>query len=191
MLHGVSRQWNADGKLVADRSFENGCELGKVTEFHKPGVKRLEYGILKGKVEPLTLDDPWNVQFATEEKIGSDLRHGPVTAWYSNGQIRFQGNFNRDVQQGNFAWYYPTGQRQALGKMQNGQRVEYWTWWHDNGMRASVGSYDKGVPMGRWQWWQADGKLASNRDFEPTVDSDKGTTPAKNVSLGSAKGDTP
>lgn len=165
-LHGTFRKWNTQGKLTEDRKFVEGREIGTITEFHRPGIKKLEYGVLAGEVESLTLDNPWNLEFATEKKIGPDIKNGNVTAWYPNGQVQFTGQFKDDVQHGNFVWYYETGQKQAEGNFANDQRADVWVWWHENGMRASAGRYVAGLPAGNWQWWLADGKLSRTKEFE-------------------------
>ena len=191
VLHGTFMKWNLRGKLTEKRQFEDGHEIGHITEFHRPNVKKIEYGVLAGKVESLTLDNPWNLEFATEKKIGPDIKHGPVSAWYPNGQVRFTGHFKNDVQDGNFVWYYETGQKQAEGSFANDQRQALWVWWHENGMRASVGKYAQGSPVGNWQWWMANGQLSRSQQFEAETQlSDSVTGPAdkmKNASFRNGK----
>lgn len=189
LIHGPYMRWNLQGQLVENRKFEQGQEIGHITEFHRPGVKKLEYGVLAGKVEAMTLDDPWNVVFATEEKIAPDIKHGPITAWYPNGQVRFSGHYKHDVQEGEFTWYYATGQKQAEGKLTDGQRAGSWIWWHENGMRASAGQYVAGSPDGDWQWWLASGKLSRAKNFGTiSADSDDENT-MKNASFKNQKQD--
>ena len=165
-LNGPFRKWNVQGQLVENRNFIDGREVGHMTEFHRPGVKKLEYGVLAGRVETLNPDKPWNLEFAVEKKVGQDIKNGTVTAWFPNGQIQFTGRYDNDLQNGKFAWFYETGQKQAEGDFENDQRSGSWVWWHKNGMRASTGSYVKGLPEGDWQWWLADGKLSRTKTFD-------------------------
>lgn len=171
LLHGPYLKWNTQGQLVENRKFVAGQEVGKMTDFHRPGIKKIEIGILAGKVEALSQDNPWTLEFADEKKIGQDIKHGSVTAWYPNGQVQFTGSYEQDIQTGKFTWYYSTGQKQAEGQFADDQRSGEWIWWHENGMRASVGYYTDGVPSGDWQWWLADGKLSRSRSFGETVES--------------------
>lgn len=168
LIHGSFRQWNIQKQLVQDRKFDQGREQKTVTEFYRPGVKRLEYGVLAGKIEPVSLDDPWNVKFAIEKKTGTDQKNGPVASWYANGQLQLQGSYEKDQQDGTFVWYYPNGQKKAVGTLEKNLRQGTWVWWHENGMRASTGTYVAGKPAGNWQWWSAAGKLSRTQEF-PTV----------------------
>lgn len=190
LMHGPFRRWNFQGKLVADRQFAEGREIGQATEFHRPGFKKLEYGVLAGKVEANTLDDPWNLKFSSEKKTETDVRHGPVTAWYPNGQIQFTGAYRSGNQDGKFTWYYQNGQKQAEGFFAANKRHGNWIWWHENGMRASLGGYVKGDPAGDWQWWLADGKRSHTKSFKSADTDDDGNAESdrmKNASFRNKK----
>lgn len=179
-LDGPLQVWNAQGALVENRKFQNGHEVGKITEYYpiaagQKKLKKLEFDVLAGEIEVEKPDDPWNVRFAVEKKVGVDLKNGTVEAWFPNGQLKFTGKYEEDMQDGVFAWYFQNGQKQAEGKLIDGERVGEWTWWHQNGMRASSGQYVAGKPDGDWQWWLADGKLNNTKSFEAGVDVDADT----------------
>ncbi|MDB4671673.1 hypothetical protein OAF34_06000 [Pirellulaceae bacterium] len=154
-----------DKPLQENREFAEGQEIGKITEFHRPEIKKIEYGILAGEIQLLENDQPWEVIFAIEEKGGPNIKHGPVKSWYSNGQLQLIGNFDHDSQKGDFIWFFQNGQKQAEGRILSNVRQGAWSWWHPNGMKASSGAYLDGAPSGNWQWWQNNGKLSRSKDY--------------------------
>jgi antitoxin component YwqK of YwqJK toxin-antitoxin module len=171
LLDGPFQVWNPQGQLIENRKFQDGHEVGKITEYYPTLVgrnkaKKLEFDVLAGEIAIVQTDDPWNLRFAVENKVGVDLKNGNVEAWYPNGQLKLTGKYEQDMQNGVFAWYFQNGQKQAEGKLIDGERVGEWTWWHQNGMRASSGQYVAGKPAGDWQWWMADGKLNKSKSFD-------------------------
>lgn len=187
-LDGPFQVWNAQGALVENRKFQEGHEVGKITEYYpasmgRTKVKKLEFDVLAGEIESETLDDPWSIRFAVEKKLGVDLKDGNVEAWYPNGQLKFTGKYEEDMQSGVFAWYFQNGQKQAEGKLIDGERIGEWTWWHQNGMRASSGQYIAGKPAGDWQWWLADGKLNKTKSFEANLNENSEIPNLQNASF--------
>ena len=57
---------------------------------------------------------------------GRELRHGPYTSWYSNGQMWEQGEYL------------------------DGAREGFWTFWHFNGKVSKHGYVKAGKIEGRW-----------------------------------------
>jgi len=70
-----------------------------------------------------------------------DYLHAEAKGWYTNGKIKFKGNFFLNKKDGK--WYY----------------------WYKNGKTEALEIYDKGKAVGTWFTWYKSGKLQSRRSF--------------------------
>jgi antitoxin component YwqK of YwqJK toxin-antitoxin module len=192
--HGPSIQWLPNGGVFREESFEDGLTVGnvlqldprgelrtiasfvdgrpltsQVTNFDHSRVKQSEATFLAPKKVVAAPDDFWGDRFAEFSDVGEPLRHGPWTTWYSNGQVKLEGHYERDQEMGGFTWWYPNGQKAVSGEYRGGQRHGEWTWWHQNGQKASYGAFCLGRETGQWRQWNPDGTLESQIVHDDTM----------------------
>jgi antitoxin component YwqK of YwqJK toxin-antitoxin module len=165
VIDGELRQWNADGKLAVQETYQSGRKLAPKIEYYRNTQKKSEGNYLHAPVVVQTADDWWNAQLATFTTQGKDERHGTLTIWYENGQKQRQGDYQYDLPIGKYVWWYSNGQKALEGTYKNGKQQGIWTWWHNNGQKATEGMYTDGYPVQNWMWWKPDGKVAQKADL--------------------------
>ena len=159
-LDGEVIELGDDGKLGKTAVYEDGRRVAqKVTNF--PGTRNheTEAMYLFAKLVPKTPDNFWAARFAEYERTGEDQRHGPWRAWYENGQIKMQGEYQYDLPVGQFSWWHPNGQKYAEGQYVDGREHGVWRWWHENGQKWSQGEFRNGEQVCQWSRWSEDGLL--------------------------------
>lgn len=167
IIDGKLQQWTAAAKLVTNNTYQDGRKLAKKITKHQQDQKKSEGVYLFAKIVLKTTDDWWNCKPATFTTQGKDVRHGTYSAWYVNGQIQQEGEFENGAPIGKMTWYFSNGQKSLEGIYTDGKQQGAWTWWHKNGQKSVQGEYSAGSPSGNWKWWHATGKLAQRADFSP------------------------
>lgn len=199
--HGMAITWLPNGKMLRQASFDNGLPVGDVVQVEvKTGKPKKVATYVDGRqvftkathyksgrqkkteavyLAPITVetepDDFWSCRFAQYDAKGKALRHGPSEAWYTNGQSRVKGQYDRDKQVGQFTFWHPNGQKAAEGEFKSGQVHGPWVWWHANGQKATVGGFRDGKLVGKWRWWAENGRLTNQlvHDGTKTFSPDK------------------
>jgi len=166
-LEGESLHWGPDGKLTQQDTFRGGRRLGTKTDFFEPGAKRFEGEYLFGRPILDTNYDFWNgiVKVTTAGKETIDLRNGPWTSWFRNGQKQMEGRYAQEVPEGPFTWWYSNGQKAITGEYTAGKQTGNWTWWHENGQKKLGGTFEQGVPVNKWTWWNENGRVTKTADM--------------------------
>ena len=168
-VHGDVLHYGPDSQLLAKETYESGRKLAPKIEYHDAQllVKKSEAMYLHAALTIKTPDNWDRLTLAVFESRGQDEKHGPFTAWHTNGQLARQGEFRYDLPVGTFRYWYANGQKQMEGTYVDGRQQGSWTWWHENGLKSIAGEYRDAAPIGSWSWWQASGKLAHKSDLSP------------------------
>jgi antitoxin component YwqK of YwqJK toxin-antitoxin module len=83
--------------------------------------------------------------------------HGKEREWFSNGVLKYEGNYLDGLKDGVFYQYNSEGKLLGTFEIKNGTGIELY--WHDNGQLAQEIEYTKGVVTGRKRSWSSGGKL--------------------------------
>lgn len=167
LLDGPLTEWDESGKVVRNEQYVEGKKVIRNTSFYRPQQKESEAYFLDAKLELESQDDWWDAAPAAFVSRGSRIQHGPVTAWYDNGQVKMKGQYLNDLRVGRFTWWHPNGQRALVGQYEDGKKSGRWTWWHPNGMKAIEGQYENDQPIGSWTWWNEEGRVTATQEFSP------------------------
>jgi antitoxin component YwqK of YwqJK toxin-antitoxin module len=169
-LNGEVLEWDRDGKIVNQSTYIDGKRAVKAVGWYTLGQKHFEGTYLRLSNMLHATYDWWNSKIATSASApaGPDLQHGVWTEWYSSGNKKSEGQYDRGVAVGKFAWWYENGQQQAEGEFEAGQKNGTWTTWHLNGLKESLGEYKAGKLVSKWMRWTADGKLVESRESQPS-----------------------
>ena len=103
-----------------------------------------------GPIFRLMEDDSSTVQMSTTLKDG--LRHGPLAAYYENGQLMAKGSYSNGEPDGPYETYHENGQLWVKGSYSNGEWDGPWKTYYRNGQLRSTGTYSKGERCGEWIW---------------------------------------
>jgi antitoxin component YwqK of YwqJK toxin-antitoxin module len=164
-IHGELLEWDINGNPVTRVQYEDGRRHEKTVQTYPDGQKKIEGMVLQARLLMKTPDDWWEAKMATYVTKGKDQKHGPWTAWYSNGQQRFAGEYQLDKPAGSFTWWHPNGQKSLQATYEAGMKQGEWTWWHPNGQKSIQGRYRDDSPAETWIWWHDTGKVAQRVDF--------------------------
>ncbi len=167
LLDGPLTEWDESGKVVRNEQYVEGKKVIRNTSFYRPQQKESEAYFLDATLELASQDDWWDAAPAAFVSRGSRIQHGPVTAWYDNGQVKMKGQYLNDQRVGRFTWWHPNGQRALVGQYEDGMKTGRWTWWHPNGMKAIEGQYENDQPTGSWTWWNEEGRVTATQEFTP------------------------
>ena len=122
--------------------------------------------LLKGtEFQGSVLPDDYRFEFSLLDGIF----HGELTIWYSNGQVKTQGEFQNGNKNGVWMEYYPTGQLQTNRFFINGNNHGELTEWHMNGQVLKKGLYVLGERHGEWKEWFDDGSLDKIYHYEDGI----------------------
>jgi antitoxin component YwqK of YwqJK toxin-antitoxin module len=190
--NGTTTVWSPNGNVYSQATYENNVRVGDVMEADSKGQlkrvatyiegrslttrsakgrgkhKKSEEQYLGAPTVQKRADDFWTMTLAEFAAEGEELRHGPATIWFDNGQLQQQGYYQHGKKQGTFTFYYENGQVAAAGEYKDDQPEGMWVWSHRNGQKATVGQYEAGRQIGEWRWWNDDGTLASQKDYSET-----------------------
>ena len=184
LVDGYLRQYDPNGKLVIDETYQQGRKLAPKIDYDKAGKKISEGIYLHARFVIESPDDWWSAKPVKYVAVGQDARHGCWTSWYPGGQKRAEGIYEHDLPEGEFTWWHSNGQQAVVGNHRKGKPHGAWVWWHENGQKATTGQYVDGEPSGAWIYWNADGQLAEKSDFSTAAESvvlNSSETPEKAV----------
>jgi antitoxin component YwqK of YwqJK toxin-antitoxin module len=91
---------------------------------------------------------------------GEEVRHGPFTLWYENGQKKATGEFKHGQPTGLLTRWYENGQKLAEVEEDGNQGKEFQ--WYESGQKKSVTIY-KGQDFERTAWYPTGTKKADVR----------------------------
>ena len=159
-IHGQLRQWDAQGNLIVDDTYQKARKLANRVGYDKTGKKKSEGVYLHPEMVLVDPDDWWRAQPATYKMIGDPKRHGGWTEWHENGKYKVVGRYSYNQRDGEVTWRYPNGQKQVSGSYRGGVEYGIWLWWHDNGQKMAQGYFDRGSPTEMWTFWRANGLIS-------------------------------
>lgn len=167
-LHGTCREWDAQGELLETVVYTSGQRVGVSIETYSDGAIKHQGQYLFAR-EVIKVTEDWWAGISQREVVGTegaDMKHGPWTSWYQNGQKAMEGGFRADLPSGKFTWYHPNGQKAIEGHYAAGKQSGRWEWYYASGARQIVGEYLDGQRSRGWTWWTEEGELVAAADAE-------------------------
>jgi len=132
-----------DGTLQREQAFVAGLEDGEYIENDESGKL-----IVKGQYVEGLEEGEWIYDFGQYKETGSyrgGVRNGTWKSYYSDGTLRFEGDFIDDNLNGHVTWYWPNGKVRESGNYLNGSRQGDWTSFEEDGTPALVISYSNDI----------------------------------------------
>jgi antitoxin component YwqK of YwqJK toxin-antitoxin module len=98
------------------------------------------------------------------------LRQGKWTGTYSNGAVRYKGQFRNGKPYGTFFYYYPTGALKAKMTYSDSGHVARVTSYHLNGKPMAAGKFVDRKKDSTWRYFsETDGKLVLEENYSHGV----------------------
>lgn len=189
---GLAITWLPSGAMMRQIRYEQGVPVGDVVEinatsgepeqvasyldgrrvakntthFGRGQQTKTEEWYLAPKTVQTAADNFATTTFAQYGSEGEAMRHGISRAWYPNGQLQWEGQYEYGERAGHFKYWHTNGQLAAEGKYKHDQFDGPWLWWHENGQKAITGKYEEGRLVGEWRWWDELGKLSDRRYYD-------------------------
>ena len=136
--HGIWKQWNTDGKLVAEGQYQMGLRTGDWTRWYDrqetaslrepPFTNFAGPFVAQASFENDRLHGDWlifdsNQQKCIQVSLENGQRHGPTTMWLPTGKIYRQSIYENGMLVGKVRQRDRAGELQTVGTYVGGRRV--------------------------------------------------------------------
>lgn len=138
-LDATWRWYYDNGTLRRQQSYIAGLEDGEYEEYDETGKQ-----IVKGQYIEGLEEGEWITDFGYYKEIGnykSGARFGKWKSYYTDGTLRFEGDYIDDNLNGKVYWYWPSGKLKDQGNYLNGSREGDWIVYNEDGTVFLVITY--------------------------------------------------
>lgn len=123
--------------------------------------------------EVLRKDSIWQVNLYNKKQLVETISYADEKleirkgyyAFYTNGVLTEEGNFEKGYKHGNWKIFYPTKQLAEQRKFYYGKLLQLISFWED-GVVKSRGKYYDGKKVNSWEEYHKNGKLASHENYD-------------------------
>jgi len=169
--HGRMISWYDKSRKMGEIHYENDVKHGSYLEYHINGKKRLEqeynHGQIVGKSIRYYGDGSKQKQF--EYSKGTKEYTGARKAWYANGQIEYEGDYEDGKKVGIWSEWDNTGVMHQ-GKYLRYSREGKWTVFDSKKHKLEEGNYKNGKKIGKWKYYNNDGSIEKTETFDSDYD---------------------
>lgn len=202
-IHGEQTAYYPNGKLATSIQFHQGKKQGEAKEYYedsslkttlsfensRPSGERVDYYPKKSGEENSQIakkmhfeNDGLEAQveefYSKGEKKTSfsqraELKEGPFTAYYQNGNVQLTGQFTGDKKQGEWTEYFSSGSLMKKTSYQMGRLDGQYEEWYEAkdseevGVQKVKGMFSNDLKVDRWDEWYSD----SSKHFEIEYES--------------------
>ncbi len=165
-LHGYSNFYSNDGRLHAEKWYNNGVLEGTQTQYHN-GKKLKEYGLIHSK-----FDGPYMTFYVNGNPDSAGIyKDGiKVSAWvnfYENGNKRAIWNYNNQgIKEGKEQYFYQNGSINMEFYWNNNLMHGKYTQFHKSGSIEMEGNYVNGQRVGIWNEYDATGRRLKSTNYK-------------------------
>lgn len=86
--------------------------------------------------------------------------------YYSNKQVKMDGEYKDELRHGMWKAWYETGTLWSEGEYKEGKRNGKGIYYHPNGKKYIEGIYSNDVRVGNWRFYDTTGTLSKEVDFD-------------------------
>ena len=163
-LHGVYRDYDAQGRHFADTYYEHG-RMTRLVNFDAAGKTIADQVLKKGRQAAKTYDTEGRVRgtgFVENGALAGEWRR-----LFANGSLREVARYDsKGTLVGRHEQYYANGQlRQRRFYAPDGSPEGYFEQFYLDGQPQQTGFYHQGQPQGEWKSYYADGRLSQVREY--------------------------
>ena len=144
-LQGDLVEWDQNNRVTRRSSWDDNRELITDIDYYHRNQKRMEQHFLGPRLEFDGQDDWWNARPASFTTTGSRTRHGLVSEWFRNGQVKMRGQFRDDERQGWFVWWHDNGQKKWEGQCKLGKMHGVSTAYSETGVKTQTVQHEDAV----------------------------------------------
>lgn len=180
LKHGYERLYDEFGKLQEIRKYSNGKMIKEAEETQSLDVQtkfgekgKIEVGgyNTKGQKEGVhqtydTLGNPISSKIYDDDQLlsegiisSSGRRNGFWKLYYSNGELKAQGNYKNDKKIGSWKYYYGDSTLQHVANYSSaGKPTDQWIWFFESGDTLAILNYSDGNLEGNYFQFDENGK---------------------------------
>ena len=139
LLDGTWRWYFEDGSIRRVQSYIAGMEDGEYEE-HDETARQ----IVKGQFVEGYEEGDWVFDFGNYRELGSykgGTRFGKWKSYYTDGTLKFEGEYIDDNLNGKINWYWPSGKLKDQGNYVNGSREGDWVTFNEDGSPFLIITY--------------------------------------------------
>ena len=132
---GLEREFHADGRLAAERSFARDVPTGVWRTWYPDGTLRSEVDFGPPASRDVRTSRHWHPggELAAVGTTRTGVRDGEWAAWSPEGVMLSAGAYREGRRDGPWKLYDATGRLRAQGAFAQGARVGAWTLWDESG----------------------------------------------------------
>jgi antitoxin component YwqK of YwqJK toxin-antitoxin module len=163
LKHGYFKDYTREGNLITTSKYIDGVLQEDVAELAKLDIKREYYPDGQVKIVASYKDDvPQGVR--REYSPEGDIVAGYI---FKNGKIVGEGIIDEEgIKDGPWQEFYTNGQLKSIGVYDKGKRIGEWKFYHKNGQLEQIGTYNEfGKADGTWTWYYPSGDLLREEGY--------------------------
>ena len=127
-LHGLWREWNAEGQMINQAKYRNGRLHGAFLQFRSDGSREFEVTFVDG------------------------VENGPFKRWFKNGKLWVKENYFAGKLDGVSKIFHSDGKLQIQSIYQSGKKNGLENSWYDNGKIRWEIVYEEGNIKSKLRW---------------------------------------
>jgi len=127
-LHGLWREWNAEGQIINQAKYRNGRLHGTFIQFRSDGSREFEVSFVDG------------------------VENGLFKRWFKNGKLWVEENYFSGKLDGVSKMFYSDGKIQVQSVYQAGKKNGLENSWYDNGKLRWEIVYEEGNIKSKLRW---------------------------------------
>ena len=86
--------------------------------------------------------------------------------FYSNGELKMEGNSTDGIKDGKWTSWYETGMIWSETYFENGTKTGSTATWYPNGNKRYEGFFKDGKESGKWAYWDEQGNFVREVDYQ-------------------------
>jgi len=167
-LHGPSREYNAAGELLVEKMYS----YGDLLSYRGPGAATAPMLTLNKQAGPIKVSFA-NGKPALDETYAHNERSGPVTAYYSTGEVYSRSQYRDGLLTGLYERFYPGGKPLEQENYLLGERHGRCRYYRPDGTLEREESFRCGELSGPATYFDAAGKPLRTETYWNTMVYDK------------------
>lgn len=149
----VRRTLHSTGKIKTIGGFRNGIPDGVHREYDTAGTVVSGAVYTMGILSAEGITDP------------SGKKQGPWKTYYSNGQLKSEGNYLNNLKEGVWKYYHQNGVLEQTGRYTRGLQEGEWRWYYDNQSLRLSEYYYRGERDGESVEYDFDGNVIASGSY--------------------------
>ena len=150
----IQNQFDDDGNIIASGGFIEGIPVGVHREYTE------EEKVVRTK----EFNESGNV-ISQGVMNNKGLKNEHWKFYFSNGNVRSEGDFRENMRTGKWSFYYPDGKLEQTGNYRNSKTDGLWIWYYHDGEILREENYYQGKEDGMSVEYDKQGNIIAKGDY--------------------------